>query len=219
MDSQLQVKQKNTHLVAIKQSYLRPSVSLLECSDEEVKKPIRYAMALVGLPAHKAPSDIEKAIHLKWIRENYPDFTPEEIKYAFEKAMARKFGPEVNVSCYENFSCEYIGRILSAYTAWDGSEPGSYETFPNEDQTRNEIMLAFKRLIEDGHIQHFPYRFYSQMIRDKLIEGINRPSGRRVYPKQIAILKGFVKYAEFGYKNLYTQVKVDDVTKKNERLK
>lgn len=74
---------------------------------------LRYAMVLVGLRGNNMPSEEEKFVLLNFIRSNFGNQTPEEIKLAFEWAVAGKLG--IDAKCYENFSCEYFGRIMKAY--------------------------------------------------------------------------------------------------------
>ena len=82
-------------------------------SEEDIKEVLRYVMVLVGLRGVNMPTDEEKYVLLNFIRLNFGNQTPEEIKLAFEYAIAGKF--EIDAKCYENFSCEYFGRIMNAY--------------------------------------------------------------------------------------------------------
>ena len=70
-------------------------------------------MVLVGLRGNNMPTEEEKFVLLNFIRSNFGNQTPEEIKLAFELAVSGKF--EIDAKCYENFSCEYFGRIMKAY--------------------------------------------------------------------------------------------------------
>jgi hypothetical protein len=82
-------------------------------SEEDIKEVLRYVMVLVGLRGVNMPTDEEKYVLLNFIRLNFGNQTPEEIRLAFEYAIAGKF--EIDAKCYENFSCEYFGRIMNAY--------------------------------------------------------------------------------------------------------
>ena len=82
-------------------------------SQEDLKEVLRYCMVLVGLRGANMPTDEEKFVLLNFIRDNFGNQTPEEIRLAFEYAIAGKF--EIDAKCYENFSCEYFGRIVKAY--------------------------------------------------------------------------------------------------------
>lgn len=81
--------------------------------EEDLKQVLRYAMVLVGLRGNNMPTEEEKFVLLNFIRSNFGNQTPEEIKLAFDWAVSGKLN--VDAKCYENFSCEYFGRIMKAY--------------------------------------------------------------------------------------------------------
>ena len=89
-------------------------------SEEDLKEVLRYVMVLVGLRGVNMPTDEEKYVLLNFIRLNFGNQTPEEIRLAFEYAIAGKF--EIDAKCYENFSCEYFGRIMKAYIDFSRNE-------------------------------------------------------------------------------------------------
>ena len=89
-------------------------------SEEDIKEVLRYVMVLVGLRGVNMPTDEEKYVLLNFIRLNFGNQTPEEIRLAFEYAIAGKF--EIDAKCYENFSCEYFGRIMKAYIDFSRNE-------------------------------------------------------------------------------------------------
>ena len=82
-------------------------------NEEDLKQVLRYAMVLVGLRGNNMPTEEEKFVLLNFIRSNFGNQTPEEIKLAFDWAVSGKLN--VDAKCYENFSCEYFGRIMKAY--------------------------------------------------------------------------------------------------------
>mgnify|MGYP006911633446 CR=1 FL=1 len=106
------------------------TITIRQRSEDDIKEAIRYAMVLVGLRGANMPTDEEKFVLLNFIRVNFGNQTPEEIGLAFEYAIAGKF--EIDAKCYENFSCEYFGRILKAYI----------------DFARNEVKVKPKELEE-----------------------------------------------------------------------
>lgn len=58
-------------------------------------------------------SDIEMSAIVNFIKSQFGEFTMEELSLAFELAMARKLNTEA--SAFNSFSCEYVGRVLSAF--------------------------------------------------------------------------------------------------------
>ena len=95
---------------------------------------LRYAMVLVGLRGNNMPTEEEKFVLLNFIRSNFGNQTPEEIKLAFELAVSGKL--EIDAKCYENFSCEYFGRIMKAYIEYARQET---ITIVKEIEAPNEI--------------------------------------------------------------------------------
>ena len=88
--------------------------------DEDLKQVLRMAMLMVGLRGSNMPTDEEKYVLLAFIKSNYGNQTPEEIAIAFEMAVAGKLNTDCK--CYENFSCEYFGRIMNAYIEYARQE-------------------------------------------------------------------------------------------------
>jgi hypothetical protein len=103
-------------------------------SQEDLKEVLRYCMVLVGLRGSNMPTDEEKFVLLNFIRDNFGNQTPEEIRLAFEYAIAGKF--EIDAKCYENFSCEYFGRIVKAYIDYSRNE---VKGLPKEIEPMKEV--------------------------------------------------------------------------------
>lgn len=89
-------------------------------NEEDIKEVLRYSMLLVGLRGNNLPTEEEKFVLTNFVRSNFGNQTPEEIKIAFEMAVAGKLN--VDAKCYENFSCEYFGRIMNAYIEYSKEE-------------------------------------------------------------------------------------------------
>lgn len=73
-------------------------------------------MLMVGIRAANLPNAEELAVLLQFIYKKYELLSLGEIQLAFEKAVAGELDVEAN--CYENFSCEYVGRIMGSYKKW-----------------------------------------------------------------------------------------------------
>lgn len=104
--------------IAIQQAQ---STHTLRVSNEDIiKQALRYSMLLVGLRGSNLPTEEEKFVLTNFVKSNFGNNTCEEIKLAFEMAVAGKLN--VDAKCYENFSCEYFGRIMSAYQEYARQE-------------------------------------------------------------------------------------------------
>ena len=97
--------------IAIQQA--QSAITLRVRNEEDIKQALRYSMLLVGLRGSNLPTEEEKFVLTNFVKSNFGNNTCEEIKLAFEMAVAQKFN--IDSKCYENFSCEYFGRIMNAY--------------------------------------------------------------------------------------------------------
>lgn len=80
-------------------------------------------MLIVGIKERNFPDAIERTVLFNFIRKKYAGHTSDEIRLAFEKAVARELDlEEGEIKHYENFSCEYFGRIMNAYRKWAKKE-------------------------------------------------------------------------------------------------
>jgi len=118
-----QVPQEWKHLgsgnaIAIKQA--QSAITLRVRNEEDIKQALRYSMLLVGLRGSNLPTEEEKFVLTNFVKSNFGNNTCEEIKLAFEMAVAGKLN--IDSKCYENFSCEYFGRIMSAYQEYARQE-------------------------------------------------------------------------------------------------
>lgn len=97
---------------------------LAVATNEEITKAIQYAMQIVGIRAHNLPVQTDFDFMKDWVRRNFPVITTDEIRMAFDMAASGRLTmPEgETANAYENFSCEYLGRILKAYKAWAAKE-------------------------------------------------------------------------------------------------
>ena len=74
-------------------------------------------MLKLGIRANNIPNEDEKAVLIDHILANFGGNRVDEIKLAFDMAIAGKLGIE-DVNCYENFSCAYFSKIMNAYRFW-----------------------------------------------------------------------------------------------------
>ena len=88
--------------------------------DNELKQVLRYSMLLVGLRANNMPTEEEKFVLINFIKTNFANVTLAQIKMAFDMAVAGKLG--VDAKCYENFSCEFFGRIMARFLEYSAEE-------------------------------------------------------------------------------------------------
>lgn len=92
---------------------------IANCDNEALSQALRYAMLLVGIRANNLPNQMEFDVLKNFIRRFYSGHTPAEIRLAFDKAILGELNLKPDeVKCFENFSCEYVSRIVNAYRVW-----------------------------------------------------------------------------------------------------
>jgi len=85
-----------------------------------INEALLYAFNLVGLDEKNYPTKIDKQILVDFVIGAYGGLIAEEIKTAFKMAVSKKF-PDLDVACYQKFSCEYFGRVMASYYIWRGN--------------------------------------------------------------------------------------------------
>lgn len=95
-------------------------VKIVRSSIEDIKSALKYAMVKIGLRAQNFPSEEEKAVLVDHVLRQYGGHTVQEIRLAFDMAIEGKIGVDAN--CYENFSCIYFSKIMSAYREYAKGE-------------------------------------------------------------------------------------------------
>jgi hypothetical protein len=111
---------ENSNPLVVKILDAKSGQMLKYSTEDELKQVLRYAMLLVGLRANNMPTDEEKFVLINFIQTNFQNVTIPEIKLAFDFAVAGKL--KVDAKCYENFSCEYFGRIIASYIEFSRQE-------------------------------------------------------------------------------------------------
>jgi hypothetical protein len=93
---------------------------LVECGNEPLAQALRRVMLMLGIRPQNQPTQVDFDFLKGFVVQQFGANTPDEIVLAFEMAIAGRL-PDLkseDVNCYENFSCAYVGRIMSHYRAW-----------------------------------------------------------------------------------------------------
>lgn len=96
------------------------SILIRNAPIEKIKEVLRLVMIKIGLRAQNWPTDEEKLVLIEHIVNNYGGHTLQEVKLAFDMAIADKL--EVEVNSFENFSCLYFSSVMNAYRQWARQE-------------------------------------------------------------------------------------------------
>lgn len=155
------------------------AINIRNRSEEDLKQVLRLAMLMVGLRGANMPTDEEKYVLLAFIKSNYGNQTPEEIAIAFEMAVAGKLNTDCK--CYENFSCEYFGRIMNAYIEYARQE--------TKNVKRPEIE-EIKPVPTDAELKALA--IYNVNAYVKKIRSLEATGGKFDWPKGLAHLYDYL---------------------------
>lgn len=158
-------------------------------------------MVKVGLRSQNWPEGEEKAVLIEHIVSNFGGHRIEEIKLAFEMAIAGKFDVEVN--CYENFSCYYFSTIMNAYRKWSAQayrqlEPKIIENPPQKIFSQEEI---------DDSAREDAERQYQLFLKQHELKGLG--INKAILEKDGFLKEGetvidfFKRWVESGHSNVY----------------
>lgn len=109
----------------------RMQKKLSECNSAEICQALAYCMVLIGLRAENYPSKPEQLIMVNYLLKYFPYTTTEDIRLAFECAVAGKLDLlQSDIKHYENFSCLYLATILRAYKKYFNEVMAEYDRKP-----------------------------------------------------------------------------------------
>jgi hypothetical protein len=100
-----------------------------------LKQGLAYCFKLTGL--NTIPGKTEIDILIDFIISSYGGLCAEELTHAFKLGCSKKFDCEMNH--YQNFSAEYVGRVLKAYNSFRGMELSKTQSKQLTDFTEAQI--------------------------------------------------------------------------------
>lgn len=157
------------------------SQKISAASDDEIKAVLKYAMLLIGLRLKtiEAIGPEEKAVLLNFIRRHFSGHTLHELRLAFDKAVAGELDVEANP--YENFTCEYIGKVMKAYRKWSSAQYQENQMYA-EDKSRYMLPASptdWKELCEEKYqlflsgqfnCELWPVEMYDELVTSGYME-------------------------------------------------
>jgi len=92
-------------------------VKVCEAEDNDLYRTLSIIYLIVGLRPHHFPTKQEDTVILGFLREEYALKTLDELILAFKLAMKGELDLE-DVKVYDQFTCEYLARVMTAYRKW-----------------------------------------------------------------------------------------------------
>lgn len=179
------------------------SSPLIAHSDaDQISQVLRLVMVKIGLRAQNWPGGEEKVVLLDHVVQNYGGNRVEEIRLAFEMAMAGKLDIET-VNCFENFSCSYFSGIMNAYRKWSSQ---AYKTLPTEQPKEQKIFTDEEN--EDSQREDVERQYQLFLRRYNLIGvELNKPILEKdgLIEKSETVIDFFTRKVVSGAVNIYVR--------------
>ena len=212
------------------------SEKINKATPEDISSALRYAMALVGIRAANGPTQVEFDFIKIYLVKNFGRHTPDEIRLAFDLAVSNKLElGESGAKCYENFSCEYVGRIMSAYRVWAENEYKNLPATTKEpiallgyDPPRIDWQIEWVEIVQEAKAHRIDKAIIMTPLYDWLVErgmlSLTGPEKRALYNSARSSLIAELKEAKQTGKLSYEQDQkldnlLDESWIKNESLK
>jgi len=97
-----------------------------------------YLYALLGIKQDKMPTQEQSGVMIDFIKLQMGSYTLDDIKTAFILAISGKL--DVDANAYQNFNCEYIGKIMTAYEKMRLSAFVKFNQIEQEKEKEQEKM-------------------------------------------------------------------------------
>lgn len=193
------IGEENKLAIALQSNLIRVAVL------DDIRESLRLVMVKIGLRAQNWPNDLEKLVLFEHIRENFGGNTVEEIKLAFEMAMAGKLDlPIEDVKCYENFSCAYFSLIMTSYQRW------SSQAYRQIEKPVNVETKIFSQEELDNSAREDAERQYQMFLRGYALKGleINKCILEHdgLLKEGESVIQFFNRKSDNGSTNIYTRV-------------
>lgn len=142
-------------------------------SDVEIKQALAYTFALVGLTNY--PDEAQRAVLLKFMKENFALFTLQEIRLAFEMLAKGEIEAEGH---FQQYSAAYFSGVMNAYKKWAIEVRKQYDkpvieqpkVTVSENHWRGIIQKTYETYSEKTNFRLWPIEFYDQLQTDGFIE-------------------------------------------------
>ena len=147
------------------------------CDKETIKQPLRKIMLMLGITsaAIDAMEEIEKQVLIEFIINEYGTHTISELELAFTKAIKRELDID-DPRHFNNFSCEYVGRVMSSYRRWSSK---AHKELPKKEVLElpppefNKLSLVQtfyeEHLKKESKIQLIPNRIYEILEEERCL--------------------------------------------------
>ena len=153
------------------------SKKIADSTDGEIQDGLLKIFLLVGLRMQHYPDKLHNQFLINYIRKEYAHKTLDELQLAFELAIKQQLDID-DCKVYDNFSIEYLVRIMNGYRLWLIAENKKLvkvndievDIVLTERDKLNDIETYLNRTdINLRNLHYIPLYIYDYMIELKLI--------------------------------------------------
>lgn len=147
-----------------------------DATDSEIVKRFALIFTIIGLRSQHYPTREQDIILISFLRKHYSFRRLDELVYAFELAMKRDLDLD-DVKPYDQFTIEYMCRILNAYGQWlsrelkimidNQPEPQKIAYQMTDDERMDEINEWMEK--QDINFNFVPLYLYDWMVKFGMI--------------------------------------------------
>ena len=91
--------------------------TISQLGEESVVNALKIVFTMIGLRPQHFPNDEEQYFLHEYILKKYGHKTPKELIFAFDLAIQDQLEID-DVKVYDQFTCEYVARIMNGYRKW-----------------------------------------------------------------------------------------------------
>lgn len=119
------------------ETFNSPKIS--QCSKDDIEKVLKLAFVRIGLRGQNLPNELEKNVLLSEVLECYGNITIGQLNQSFELLSRQEL--DIESTTYENFSIEYLHKVVKSYLRWSSKVYNENEKIFNkiEDKSSNEL--------------------------------------------------------------------------------
>jgi len=163
----------NTPIAGIQKAI--QSKTIFDAEVHEIGQRLAKIYIIVGLRTQHFPSKEIDLFIINFIKNNYPTRKLDELVVAFEMAVKGNLDLE-DVKVYDQFTIEYLCRIMNAYSSWivryNNDKQVKYQEPEVKPLTDQEKMEEINEFIQKEHMSYkfFPLYLFDWMVQFKIIE-------------------------------------------------
>ena len=148
-----------------------------DSTEDELKAKLKIIYAMIGLRPQHFPVDEEKAFLHTYIYQKYGNKTLNELILAFDLAIQGQLEVD-DAKVYDQFTCEYLAKIMNAYRNWLKFVTKNAEQYKNPDMIEDKKELSDEekadwicdwKSMKNINIELIPLMFYDFLTSKAII--------------------------------------------------